>query len=80
MSDENPAAAPDDAMQVAGAVLACLHQMVTLLVVKGLLQPKEMFDALTLAQDAVPLSHTKAISIIEELGKHVTRLPKVAKE
>jgi hypothetical protein len=80
MSGDDFTPIPDDATQISGAVLACLYQVVTLLVVKGVIQPKEMFDALTLAQDAIPLSHTKAVSIIEELGKHVTRLPKVAKE
>jgi hypothetical protein len=65
------------AIQMSAAVLACLQQLVRLLIDKGVIAPQETLDAFARASDEIqPVPDSEiAVRIVEQLCTFVAKLP-----
>jgi hypothetical protein len=79
-SRSSAVASPEGAIQMSAAIMVSLRQLIGLLVLRGVIRPRDLFDALTLAQDDINPSHVAAVSIFQQLIEHVARLPEITKE
>jgi hypothetical protein len=64
-------------IQMSAAVLACLHQLLALLIHKGVIEPQETLDAFARASDDIQLQPDSdlAVQIVEGLCSFVAKLP-----
>lgn len=65
------------AIQMAAAVFACLHQLIALLIVKGVIEPQEALDAFARASDDVQCQPDDevAVQVIEVLCRKLAKRP-----